>query len=73
MFIITLSYNAPIKAEQLVAIKALSLQAAPQALKQLLEAPDLKPALTMAKGCPIVASGGSVEVAETMDMYTLLT
>jgi len=34
----------------------------------LLEVPDLKAALALAKGCPIVASGGSVEVAETMDM-----
>jgi len=49
---------------QVVAKRALS----PQALKQLLEAPDLKAALTLAKGCPIVASGGSVDVAEAMDM-----
>lgn len=34
----------------------------------LVEAPDLESALTMAKGCPILNSGGSVEVAEAMDM-----
>ncbi len=34
----------------------------------LVEAPDLESALAMAKGCPILNSGGSVEVAEAMDM-----
>jgi hypothetical protein len=34
----------------------------------LIEAPDLDQALTMAKGCPILVAGGSVEVAKAMDM-----
>lgn len=34
----------------------------------LVEAPDLESALAMAKDCPILNSGGSVEVAEAMDM-----
>ena len=34
----------------------------------LLTASDLDAAVTLAKGCPILASGGSVEVAETIDM-----
>lgn len=33
----------------------------------LVDAPDLDGALAMAKGCPILARGGSVEVAETFD------
>ena len=31
------------------------------------EAKDLDEALAMAKGCPVLSSGGSVEVAETFD------
>lgn len=34
----------------------------------LIEAPSLKDALAKAKGCPILANGGSIEVAEAMDM-----
>ena len=34
----------------------------------LVTASDLDAALTLAKGCPILAAGGSVEVAETIDM-----
>lgn len=34
----------------------------------LFEAADLADALAKAKGCPVLASGGSVEVAEAMDM-----
>ena len=34
----------------------------------LIEAQSLDEALTMAKGCPILSAGGSVEVAEAMDM-----
>lgn len=34
----------------------------------LIEASDLDDALGKAKGCPILASGGSIEVAEAMDM-----
>lgn len=34
----------------------------------LIEAPDLDDALSKAKGCPILAAGGSVEVAEALDM-----
>jgi len=34
----------------------------------LIEAPSLNEALTKAKGCPILAAGGTVEVAEAMDM-----
>jgi hypothetical protein len=34
----------------------------------LIEAPSLNEALAKAKGCPILAAGGSVEVAEAMDM-----
>ncbi len=34
----------------------------------LIEASDLKDALAKAGGCPILASGGSVEVAEAFDM-----
>ncbi|MEZ5549377.1 MAG: hypothetical protein R3E82_00660 [Pseudomonadales bacterium] len=33
----------------------------------VIEAKDLKDAIAKAKGCPILASGGSVEVAETFD------
>ena len=33
----------------------------------ILEADSLDAALTMAKGCPILASGGSIEVAETFN------
>ncbi|SHK21962.1 Uncharacterized conserved protein [Shimia gijangensis] len=34
----------------------------------LVKATDIDAACAMAKGCPIFASGGSVEVAEAMDM-----
>ncbi len=34
----------------------------------LIEASDLDDALVKAKGCPILAGGGSVEVAEAFDM-----
>ena len=34
----------------------------------LVEASDLNDALAKAKDCPILTSGGSVEVAEAMDM-----
>jgi hypothetical protein len=34
----------------------------------LIEAADLDDALAKAKGCPILVSGGSIEVAEAIDM-----
>lgn len=34
----------------------------------LVQADSLEQALELAKGCPILDAGGSVEVAETMDM-----
>ena len=34
----------------------------------LIEAPDLNDALAKAKGCPVLARGGSIEVAEAFDM-----
>ena len=34
----------------------------------LIEAPSLSDAQAMAKGCPILAAGGSIEVAQAMDM-----
>ncbi len=34
----------------------------------LIEAQDLNDALAKAKGCPLLAAGGSVEVAQAMDM-----
>ena len=34
----------------------------------LLDATDLDAALTLAKGCPLLGSGGSVEVCETLAM-----
>jgi len=34
----------------------------------LIEAPDVHDAIAKAKGCPILASGGSVELAQTFDM-----
>ncbi len=34
----------------------------------LIEAPDLDEALAKAKNCPILSAGGTVEVAEAMDM-----
>jgi len=34
----------------------------------LLEAANIDDAVAKAKGCPILAAGGSVEVAETIDM-----
>ena len=34
----------------------------------LIEAPSLSDAHAKAKGCPILAAGGSIEVAEVMDM-----
>jgi hypothetical protein len=34
----------------------------------ILEAKDMEAALALAKGCPIYAAGGSVEVAELMPM-----
>ncbi len=34
----------------------------------LVEAPSVDAAVAMAKGCPILAHGGSVEVCETIDL-----
>ena len=34
----------------------------------IITASDIDAALTLAKGCPVLDSGGSVEVAETIDM-----
>lgn len=34
----------------------------------LIEVPALEDALKKAKGCPILAAGGSIEVAEALDM-----
>jgi hypothetical protein len=34
----------------------------------LLEAPDMEAAIAMAKGCPIFESGGTITVAETLEM-----
>jgi hypothetical protein len=34
----------------------------------LVEAQDLDAAVTIAKGCPIFASGGSIQVGEALDM-----
>ena len=34
----------------------------------LVEASDLNEALTKAKGCPVLSAGGTVEVAEAIDM-----
>jgi hypothetical protein len=34
----------------------------------LIEAPDLAAAQKIAKGCPILQAGGSVEIAETLQM-----
>lgn len=34
----------------------------------LIEASDIDAALTIAKGCPLLSAGGSVEVAQAMDM-----
>ncbi len=34
----------------------------------LINATDLDAAVSLAKGCPILANGGSVEVAETIEM-----
>ncbi len=34
----------------------------------LFEAPDLDDALAKAKCCPILAAGGSIEVAQAIDM-----
>ena len=34
----------------------------------LINATDLNAAVSLAKGCPILSAGGSVEVAETIDM-----
>jgi hypothetical protein len=34
----------------------------------LIEAKDYEDAVAKAKGCPLLAAGGSVEVAEAMDM-----
>ena len=34
----------------------------------LITAPDIAAAVEMAKGCPALASGGTVEVAEALDM-----
>ncbi len=34
----------------------------------LFEASDLKDAIAKAKGCPILTAGGSIEVAEAIDM-----
>jgi hypothetical protein len=34
----------------------------------IIKATDLEAAASLAKGCPILASGGSIEVAEAIDM-----
>lgn len=34
----------------------------------LIEAKDYEGAVALAKGCPMLASGGSIEIAEVMDM-----
>ena len=34
----------------------------------IVEAPDISAAAALAKGCPLLAAGGSVEVAEALDM-----
>jgi len=34
----------------------------------LIEAGDLDDAIAKARGCPILAAGGSVELAEALDM-----
>ena len=34
----------------------------------LIEAPDLDDAVAKARGCPVLASGGSIELAEAIDM-----
>jgi len=34
----------------------------------LVAASDLEAAVSLAKGCPILSSGGTVEVAETIEM-----
>ena len=34
----------------------------------LINAADLDSAVSLAKGCPILAAGGTIEVAETIDM-----
>ena len=34
----------------------------------LLSANDLESAVSLAKGCPILATGGTIEVAETIEM-----
>jgi len=34
----------------------------------LIEAPTLEDVLKKARGCPILANGGSIEIAEAMDM-----
>ena len=34
----------------------------------LVKAADLDSAVSLAKGCPILAAGGTIEVAETIDM-----
>jgi hypothetical protein len=34
----------------------------------LVEAKDYEDAVARAKGCPLLSAGGSVEVAEAMDM-----
>ena len=34
----------------------------------LFEAKDLKDAIAKGKGCPILAAGGSIELAEVIDM-----
>jgi len=40
----------------------------PASRYSLIEADSLDAALDKAKGCPVLASGGSVEVAEALDM-----
>ena len=34
----------------------------------LVTAPDIEGALSLAKGCPILSNGGSVEIGETIDV-----
>ena len=34
----------------------------------IVSAPDFEAAVVLAKGCPILSSGGSIEVCETIDM-----
>ncbi len=47
---------------------AVSASDAPLTGYTIVNASDIDAAVTLAKGCPILESGGSIEVAETIDM-----